>query len=54
MSNYQLDDESLLDYAKCLSAIRRGISKRVEEIDDTNTEKVDEVSEKETGRNSKH
>jgi len=54
MSNYRLDEESLLNYAKCVSAIRREITQRVKELDDANEEKVDEVSEKETVRNLKH
>ena len=54
MSNYRLDEESLLDYAKCVSAIRLMISMRVEQLDIVKGEKVDEVGEKETLRNLSH
>ena len=53
MSNYRLDEESLLNYAKCVSAIRREITQWVEELNDENGAKVDEVSEKETVENQK-
>ena len=54
MSNYRLDEESLLDYAKCVSAIRLKITQRVEQLDEVKGEKVDEIGEKETVRNLSH
>ena len=54
MSNYRLDKESLLDYAKCVSAIRIKITQRVERLDEAHGEKVDEIDEKETIRNLSH
>ena len=54
MSNYRLDKESLLDYAKCVSAIRLKITQRVELLDEAQGEKVDEIGEKETLRNLSH
>ena len=46
MSNYRLDEESLLNYAKCVSVIRCEITQRVEALDDANGEKVEKDSEK--------
>ena len=54
MSNYRLDKESLLDYAKCVSAIRLKITQRVEQLDDSKGEKVEEVGENETVGNLSH
>ena len=54
MSNYRLDEESLLDYAKLVSAIRLEITQSVGKLDSVKEEKVDEADEKETGSNHLH
>ena len=54
MSNYRLDEESLLDYAKLVSAIRLEITQSVGKLDSAKEEKVDEADEKETGSNHLH
>ena len=54
MSNYRLDEESLLDYAKLVSAIRLEITQSVGKLDSVKKEKVDEADEKETGSNHLH
>ena len=47
MSHYQLDQDSLLDYAKLASAIRLEITQRVEQLAKAEEQKVNEAEENE-------
>ena len=50
MSHYRLNSESLLDYAKLVSAIRLEITQRVGQLAKAEEQKVNEAEENETNR----